>query len=422
MDRSAGLKPRRAADARVPRAALACLLAASAVLAGCAAPGALPTAPVAGHAQDDGDGAPPGGNATAAPADAAALHALCGPADAPSALACVTAQLKAVLAARGANASFDMLEALAVLDPAVNRESHPLAHDLGRHALVVYGAIGRTLAACSLKAFQGCIHGALQAHFESLPELDARAMEGICPAEATFFQYVCLHGLGHGLVLATRYDINRSLGLCDAFPGSYAQESCYGGVFMQNFVGYTGHLAGQHRGHHGEGGQLLFMLRQDDLAYPCSALGARYQQGCWLFQTSVALHFNGGDFANATEVCATRPPAEHRATCFRSLGRDAGSYTGRSAAGASAQCARAPEAAWRAACVKGFIAEAVLNFHSPSAGLPLCRAVPEADKAPCYEELAAQGRGIVGDDAIAAVCAEAEEGYEAACRRGAGLA
>jgi hypothetical protein len=71
--------------------------------------------------------------------------------------------------------------------------------------------------------------------------------------------------------------------------------------------------------------------------------------------------------------------------------------------------------------VRGLVADSILFFATPDAGLPICRAVPESFKAACYDELAIQGRGMA-KERMAEVCGQAEPAYVEPCRRTAGVA
>lgn len=385
----------------------------------------------------DHGGAGHGGNTTAAspyprpsvlgqvpydgPREPGALLAACPDRGTMAGIDCAVGLLKRLLAAEGSEVTFTVLEQMAALDSFVNAQSHRMAHELGWHALDVYGSVEEALRTCSYKVFAGCFHGALQAYFLSVPELDPPRIVGICPSDNAFRQYTCLHGLGHGLMLATNYAMNRSLQLCDALDGFFAQGSCHGGVFMENIVAYidyrvsgTTHTHGGHGGH----GVPAFVVDPDDPYFPCDAVGAQYQTTCWLIHTSLILFYNGGDFRDGARKCDGAVP--HTPTCYRSLGRDASGYTNRDVAKGVEYCSYAtPEG--RAYCIRGFVAESVLNYATPEAGLPVCRAMPEVDKAPCYEEMAVQGSTMVSPEVMAQVCARAEQGYEDDCRRGGGL-
>jgi len=349
------------------------------------------------------------------PADARSVLAACLPIDAR--FDCYLDKLEPLLAARGSEVTYSTLADMAAMDSGVDGQSHPMAHVLGAYAYQVYGTIQATLENCSYKVFQGCFHGAFQAYLTDQPDITPALVQTMCRIENTFRLYVCLHGLGHGLMLATEGRVNQSLALCDALGTDYARGSCYGGVFMENLVAYIDSTQPSAIAGHLHGETYPFMVDADDPYFPCDVVLEKYKTSCWLIQTSLMLFFNHGDFADIAEKCATLPQP-HYLTCFGSMGRDASAYSARDPQRVVEDCAYAP-ADGRAQCIHGYIAEVILNYVDPAMGVRMCKELPPIDKTPCYSEVGTQGWGMVGRDAMVAICATAETGYENACRSAA---
>lgn len=358
------------------------------------------------------------------PTDAAGVGAAC-PGPVASEADCYTVVLERLLAARGSEAAFGVLDEMSRNSVEVNLAAHPIAHDMGAYALEVYGSINETLRTCSYKVFQGCFHGALQAHFLALPRIDAAALQGICATSDAFRSYVCLHGLGHGLMLATGYDLNRSLELCDHTDSpsgaDYAHTSCQGGIYMENLAGWSEAQlpAGSAHHHHDAPVPQRFWVDRADLSFPCDAVASTYQWACWFFQTSVILTLNGGDLGDASHRCAQLAGTLLDA-CFRSLGRDVAGYKNEDIPASAAVCTQAVEEG-QGPCVRGLVANVVTFYASPESGLPVCKQVPAQLKQACYTELAVQGRSIA-PARMAEVCAQAEADYVQGCRADAGVA
>jgi hypothetical protein len=408
---------------------LAALLAASAALAGCAGggdvtPGELERDATVGMVPYDGPRTP----------DALKAHCDGGGYEA---LPCYVETLQAYQHNAGSVAAFDLLDALTLVDPAVNQQSHAISHELGKYALKVYGTIERTLAECSYKVFQGCLHGALQAYFDSLDEVRAQDYQDVCPTDTRFKEYACLHGLGHGLVLYTQYNVTRSLEMCDVLTSDFARGSCHGGAFMENMVAYMDREnAVEGIGHvHGDTSNVTFMIDPANPYYPCDAVRAEYQATCWLLQTSLMLFLNNKkgmphdeNFRQAMESCKG-VVEQHREACFRSLGRDASSYANSQCGVRADACYVQAVTVWcgsgepgaRALCIRGAVAEVVLNFASPDPGLAMCRLTETVDKDPCYFEMAIQAAYMVDREALTDMCNRAEDAHRMACERGAGL-
>lgn len=338
-------------------------------------------------------------------------------------VACATEHLEAVMGAHGSLYAFDLLEEMSNTDATMKRADHPVAHDLGAVALHTYGTIGETLATCSHKVFQGCFHGALQEYFRHVP-LEAESLEGICSKDApSFDRYACNHGLGHGLLIAVDYDLERALDLCASIERR-DRHNCYSGAFMENVVAYIDFKRGKgHAAHSDDDGHVhapMFWVKVDDPLYPCNVINTDYVDNCWRMQTSLVLYLNKGDFQEVAEIC-TELSEDHHRSCFRSMGRDASAYSQHDPQGVSNKCANAPTNQSHAWCIHGFVSDVVTNYADPEAALPSCQAIREENKEACYGGLGRAGRSMAGPEELAAVCAQVEEGYEAVCREGARL-
>lgn len=137
-------------------------------------------------------------------------------------------------------------------------------------------------------------------------------MPSICtadPAKPYGFQYFnCLHGLGHGLTIRFDQDIFKALPFCTALGKLWEQQSCYGGVFMQNIiVDGTMHLSKD--------------TKLDDPIYPCNAVPLEQKRPCYDIQTAEVLKFTKYDIGAAFKIC-DGVEADFVPVCYESMGRD----------------------------------------------------------------------------------------------------
>src|SRR5215813_10903651 len=131
-------------------------------------------------------------------------------------------------------------------DAGLRLACHPVVHALGREIFRVKGNIHDAFLACDQTCHSGCYHGAVERFLRGDSKAPARhvteseilrRVPTACDAKAprrVYFQ--CLHGLGHALMFFTENDLETSLKGCDALIDTWSQESCYGGVFMENLV------------------------------------------------------------------------------------------------------------------------------------------------------------------------------------------
>ena len=202
-------------------------------------------------------------------------------------------------------------------DPTV-RVCHRIAHTLGAGGLAHYdGEVGPAFADGTAVCWSGYYHGILERAFagvseEELPTVSRRLCASDQVRRSNFVAYQCVHGLGHGLMIYTSYDMPLSLETCDALSTSWDQSSCTGGVFMENLQTSYGTRSQ--------------WLRDDDPLFPCPAVAQRHKLYCYLMVTSRILEIVGGDWQQTVDWC--RKAEEGWVdTCFQSLGRDASGRT-----------------------------------------------------------------------------------------------
>ena len=223
----------------------------------------------------------------------------------------------------------------------------------------------------------------------------------------TFLAYQCVHGLGHGLMIASGYDLPRSLETCDELRDEWDRTSCTGGVFMENI---TSSYGVQSR-----------WLRDDDPLYPCPVVEARHKLYCYLMVTSRILPLVGYDFAKTASACM-QSEGEWVATCFQSMGRDASGQAVGDAAKIVELCGNAGP--WARDCLYG----AARDLGNTDAATPraeaLCSRAPKRLRDTCFTGIGTIVRELhATEPARASACAalSAPETLRSSCRRGAGL-
>jgi hypothetical protein len=128
-----------------------------------------------------------------------------------------------------------------------------------------------------------------------------------------FLDYQCVHGLGHGLMIQTGYDLPTALSVCRGLQTRWDELSCDGGVFMEN--GSTVY------------GMRSQWLKDDDPLYPCQRVALSSRGSCYLRVTTQILHTNRFNWSRTAGMCRALEPKWTR-YCLRSYGRDALNYTG----------------------------------------------------------------------------------------------
>lgn len=207
----------------------------------------------------------------------------------------------------------------------IENSCHPIAHAIGRYALVKHKNLGDAFQSCDFSCHSGCYHGVMERMFFTQEEIDkgqqhltfdqmAERVPDIClpknfanPSTSIIFQ--CLHGIGHAILYTLDYNLRDALAVCDKLPTQYDRSSCYGGVFMENVTAFAKHKRD---------------IKSGDMLYPCNSVDNRYQYDCYLMQTSIMTEL-GASREQLAENCNAASESGKDA-CFISIGRDLSNY------------------------------------------------------------------------------------------------
>jgi mono/diheme cytochrome c family protein len=200
----------------------------------------------------------------------------------------------------------------------VEQNCHRIAHAIGAGSLTrFHGDVGKAFALGSAVCWSGYYHGILERAFQGIPDSKlATVARRLCARveahDSTFVAYQCVHGLGHGLMIYTGYDLPLALHTCDGLATPWDQVSCTGGVFMENQSSSYGFKSP--------------WLRSKQPLYPCTAVSRRHKLYCYLMVTSQILPDVGYSWTKTVAECRRSEPG-WVPTCFQSLGRDASGQT-----------------------------------------------------------------------------------------------
>ena len=294
---------------------------------------------------------------------------------------------------------------------AVEGNCHRIAHSIGAASLEHFkGKVGPAFAGGTAACWSGYYHGVVERALVNVEddELPA-ATRAMCDdpdlrSGPTFTLYQCVHGLGHGLMIYTGYDMPRSLKTCDALAEAWDQTSCTGGVFMENLSSSYGVKSK--------------WLRDDDPIYPCNTVAERHKIYCYLMVTSRILPTVGYDFAKASKICRTSEKA-WIATCFESLGRDASGNSRQNPDQILRSCKTAGNN--MSDCVYGAARDVSSNYAGGKEAAVLCVKAPAGMRARCFEGIGTILGGLhQTSEARKGACAAITERYRADCVGGSG--
>jgi hypothetical protein len=296
-------------------------------------------------------------------------------------------------------------------DPAVERDCHRIAHFIGSAALERFdGNVAKTFSQGSPACVSGYYHGILERAFLGISTKSelARVARELCVADTIrrrgFLDYQCRHGLGHGLMIQTGYDLPLALSICASLGTGWDHKACAGGAFMENINTRFGFRSP--------------WLDDEDPLYPCAEVSVQDRRSCYLRASWRILTLEGGSFERTATACAAL--VQWARTCFQGFGRDVAERARYGAAEIRALCRIAGTG--EADCLLG-AARTVANASGRDGIAPaaeLCTESPRAARAACFS-----GIGIVlgtlhpTDASRRAACARVTRAFAAACARAA---
>jgi hypothetical protein len=294
----------------------------------------------------------------------------------------------------------------------VASDCHRIAHRMGSAALALYkDDVAKAFIAGSPVCWSGYYHGIVERAFLGQPD-DKLAVVArqLCSDPQInvqrFLAYQCIHGLGHGLMIYTGYDLPGSLKTCDELRTGFDRVSCTGGVFMENFTSSYGVKSKY--------------LRASDPIYPCNAVAERHKLYCYLLVTSNALRIYGYDLKKTAAACLRSEPA-WVSTCYESFGRDASGMAGTDAGKALATCRLA--ATHESECLYGVSRDITSSDAGGARAGRFCARAPARYQGHCYEGVGSVLGSIeTTQAALRARCRQVGGRHVQACLRGAGLA
>jgi hypothetical protein len=273
-------------------------------------------------------------------------------------------------------------EALAAVAEDVDASSnncHRIVHIIGAASLARFdGNVGRTFAEGDSVCASGYYHGVLERSLVNVSSRAASVLGGVARGLCTDpevkalaeLDYQCLHGLGHGLMITTGYNLPVSLQVCDHLAGAWESSSCNGGAFMENIQTSYGFRS--------------TWLKDDDLVYPCNWVAKEDKLTCYQLVTSRIIGVLGLEWERIAEICAS-VERDWVSSCFESFGRDVAGQTRRDPEEILELCSVARPHGGEDECVEFAAFDLVANDASGRQAASLCAGTAGGLREGCFE-------------------------------------
>ena len=294
----------------------------------------------------------------------------------------------------------------------VRADCHLIAHSIGAGSYVRYGEPGKAFVAAGQLAMtcsSGFYHGVLQ---RALHGVQSGGLTGVarrlCSSPVVKKNYFvlsqCVHGLGHGLMIYTGYDLPRSLKTCHRLMTSFDQLTCTGGVFMENFTTSMSIRSP--------------WLKASDPLFPCNVVAKRDKLYCYLQVTSHLLDVTGGNWQQTVRWCR-RVETGFVVLCFQSLGRDISGRTLQNPSEIVRLCALAGN--MDRECIYGAARDITNMDANAKRSAPFCGSVPLGIRTYCFRGIGTivGALHVYGEQRKAECRADVPRRYWRACFAGA---
>ena len=303
------------------------------------------------------------------------------------------------------------LQTMSTTDTSVAADCHRIAHRMGSAALSRFkDKVAPAFIEGTPVCASGYYHGIVERAFLGQPTnklgiVSRRMCTDSKITQQTFLLYQCIHGLGHGLMIYTGYDLPLSLTTCKSLSTDFDKISCSGGVFMENFSSSYGVTSKY--------------LRKNDPIYPCNnKISDPYKVQCYGLVTANLLKTTGYDQKKTAAGCKRSEP-EWVGMCFESFGRDVSGIAQRSAAKARASCRLA--GANEGDCLYGVVREIVNSDAAPERGGRFCEQVPSKFRTRCFSGVGSVMSALETGDKLRATCRRVGGRHARSCMEGGGL-
>lgn len=295
-----------------------------------------------------------------------------------------------------------VIQVLASVTRKTNTSCHKRAHETGRFAYELLGE--RSFTLCSSECHSGCYHGATEAFFK---DKGTDALQDnlaiICQGELNrFFKHQCIHGVGHGLMAWSNYELFEALLACDQLGKKEDQASCWTGVFMENIVGgLTENKKEKDNGH-------FTRYLNQNAHYPCTVVPEKYKGSCYFLQTSRMLQLFNGDFSHIARSCGAAP-YQYQSDCFLSMGRDAGGISNHKVEDAIQKCQFAPSGMPRTQCLSGAVQDTFWDASGKNEAIRFCSLLSHSEeRSNCYTTIAQRASEILPQTEYQTFCQHIE--------------
>ena len=278
---------------------------------------------------------------------------------------------------KGPEAALDYLDKQILNFPSVSGICHAVAHDIGHASLDHFGGVvAKALAVRNDVCGGGYVHGVVEQALAGSTDIAHDLLRVCAPNQ----DGSCWHGVGHGVMFATKYNLGRTLKLCRSAPSIRLAIRCSEGVFMQLFTldDGIGHAAGQG----------FVLPAPTSAARTCAKTPSTFADTCWFYSTTVWLQLHPDDWKGLVTWCRSQSGVDAKSSCLRGVGSRLVKYHPDKISFGANICSRVGER-YVTDCLRGMGSYWSVNWKGKKEQSDVCRHIDDSDLASrCRKALA----------------------------------
>jgi len=190
---------------------------------------------------------------------------------------------------------------------------HLYGHSFGSFLYSYTGNLTQAILFTDRTCGGSLYHGIMQENFraKSLSENSASTFDAardlcneISDVSYSQIRSECLHGIGHGLVIANDFDAFAAMKKCEEIEDEFGQRACTEGASMENALAFRFDKG---------------TFDENDVLFPCSVLDDTYEEACYTYH-SIYILKKFPTVKEAFNQCEKHQNEEHVKYCFYGIG------------------------------------------------------------------------------------------------------
>lgn len=257
-------------------------------------------------------------------------------------------------------------------DPKVLSSCHELFHVIGRASYFKYNNFTTAMIYRDDMCVSGYVHGVIEG-YSWHNKSDVNKLMTVCDTTpvGTYNRWACIHGIGHGLMFATKSNVPYSIQKCSEFKIYSDQDACYSGVYMQNFDFDP------------DDNPSKYVSFVDP--FQACRFTSNHQDECYINAPIFYLNYRPGDFTGAMKWCSNAPLV-FQSNCYEGVGSQIAAQMFHSPTKVEALCTGS-ESKNPSACLKGMMSWYIDYYDSLAPAEKICPTLKPQDQVVCRRSI-----------------------------------